>query len=416
MTTLGTLRRGSLENTNTPLTSNALVEWMVGPQHAGTNVTESKVLGLPAYYRALAVTAGTLARLPLKVYKNGTRERVAQTTVLDRPNPRQTPVEFRMTQYLAAIAWGNSFARKYKDGAGIVRETWPIHPGRVRVEDVEPSDVNPAGQLFLVRNKGGDESRLTPNEILHIPYMSMDGIEGVRPLKLFAQSLGIAIAGDTSAASLFANGSRMQGVLETDQELSKTAADRLKDRWREKVAGPQNAGQIAVLDRGTHFKPITLPPADAQLLESRKWAVTEIARMVGTPPHLVGDVEKSTSWGTGIEEQVLGWLKFTLATWIELVEQRYARDLLAGPWYCKHSVEGLLRGDSKTRAAFYHNAIVDGWMNRNEVRDLEDLEPVEGLDEYMAPSNMTLISVNGEIVPLSSAGVDNNQQQEDTIQ
>jgi HK97 family phage portal protein len=128
--------------------------------------------------------------------------------------------------------------------------------------------------------------------------------------------------------------------------------------------------------------------------------------MVGTPPHLIGDVSGSTSWGTGIEQQVLGWVKFTLQMWITSMEQRWAAELLPPSRYVKHSLEGLLRGDSAARAAFYHQAITDGWMTRNEVRQLEDRDPgPDSLDEYLAPSNMTLISVDGQIVPLSSDGV-----------
>jgi HK97 family phage portal protein len=129
--------------------------------------------------------------------------------------------------------------------------------------------------------------------------------------------------------------------------------------------------------------------------------------MVGTPPHLVGDVERSTSWGAGIEEQVLGWVKFTLNTWIVGTEQRATRELLpggwsAGAWYMKFSLQALLRGDSKARAAFYHSMIVDGWGNRNEVRDLEDWEAVDGLDEFIVPSNMTLVNIDGNYVPLAA--------------
>lgn len=411
MTLLGALRRGRLEDTNTPLTSANLLEWLTGgPSDAGVPVTEQRVLGLPAYYRAVAVTASTLAQLPLHVYRNGTRERVPQRTVLDNPNPRQTPLEFWFTLYAHSLTWGTGFARKLRDGSDTVRQVWPIHPGRVRTEEVDPTDANPSGVVMLVRTAKGEERRYTDAEVMRLPYMSWDGIVGVRPLEIFRQSLGIAIAGDTSAAKLFANGQRLSGILSTEAKLDETAAERLKARWKAKVAGPDHAGDIAVLDSGATFKSITIPPNDAQLLESRQWAVTEIARMVGTPPHLIGDVERSTSWGTGIEEQVLGWVKFTLGGWIELRDQRVTRDLLpggwsAGSWYAKSKLEGLLRGDSKARAAFYHSGIIDGWMNRNEVRDLEDREPgPDALDDFLAPSNLTLISVDGQLVPLSSDG------------
>lgn len=397
----------SVENPNLPLTSNVLADWLSGStQAAGVAVTEKRVMGLPAYYRAMALTAGTLARLPLKVYKDGTRERILQRTVLDAPNPRQTKLEFWFTMYLGALGWGTGYGRKLRDGAGIVRQVWPIHPSRVRVEEVIPSEQYPDGLIFHVRDLDGFAKPYSSKDIFHLPYMSPDGTVGIRPLQVFQQSLGVAIAGDETAASLMKNGSRLQGILSTENSLTDTQAESLKQRWKRMIAGPQNAGEIAVLDNKATFKAVAIPPADMQLLESRQWSVTEIARMVGTPPHLIGDVEKSTSWGTGIEEQVLGWVKFTLDTWIGLSEQRVTRELLpggdAGSWYAEHSLEGLLRGDSKSRATFYHYAITDGWMNRNEVRALENLEPNDQLEEFIVPSNMAVIAVDGTMQPVAA--------------
>ena len=221
---------------------------------------------------------------------------------------------------------------------------------------------------------------------------------------MFRQSLGISIAGDDSAATFFANGSQLSGIITTPGAIDDTVAGRLKARWKALTAGVDKAGDVAVLDSGATFTPVSIPPVDAQLLESRQWSVSEVARMVGTPPHLIGDITNSTSWGTGIEQQVLGWVKFTLQTWITGHEQRFEADLLPDSVYCRHSLEGLLRGDSSARAAFYHSAITDGWLTRNEVRDLEDREPADGLDDFIAPSNMTLFTVGGDVVPLSAAG------------
>ncbi len=405
MTIFGGLMARSVENPTVPLSSSNLLEWLTGAKAgSGVAVTEKRVMGLPAYYRALAITAGTIAALPLHTYRAGTRSPWSARTVLDKPNPRQTSLEWRISTLLHGLAWGNSFNRKIRDGSDTVREVWPIHPSRARAVEVAPTGTNPAGKLILVRNPNGTEERLTPWDVMHIPYMSIDGVEGVRPLEVFRQSLGIGIAGDDSTAKFLANGSRVSGILTTDKELAPGVAEKLKARWKALTAGVDNAGEIGVLDNGAKFLPVSIPPADAQLLQGRQWTVSEIARMVGTPPHLVGDITNSTSWGTGIEQQVLGWVKFTLGTWITGHEQRFDAELLPDAAYSKHSLEGLLRGDSAARAAFYHSGIVDGWLSRNEVRDLEDREPVDGLDEFIVPSNMTLISVDGEIVPLSAAG------------
>lgn len=393
MTFLGAMaQRGSLESTGRPLTDASLLSWMTGPKSAaGVNVSEERVLGLPAYYRALTVTAGALAALPVKTYQVGTRERIRRATVLETPNPRQTSIEWRTTTFLHLFAWGNAFSRKVRDGSGLVRQVWPVHPAGVRVELVNPTEQDPAGKLFIVRHRDGTEERLTSADMLHMPYMSMDGAEGVRPMVAFRQSLGLAIAGDDATASFFGNGSRLSGIIKTDNEMSDAGASRLKARWREMVGGTSRTGDIAVLDRGADFTPVSIPPVDAQLLESRKFAVSDIARIIGTPPHLVGDITNSTSWGTGIEQQVLGWVKFTLQTPISAAEARWTKELLPAGEYAEHSLEGLLRGDSKARAEFYRVLTDLSAISPAEIRDHENLTPVDGLDFYRYPSNMKVI-------------------------
>ena len=394
MTLLGHIaKRGSLENTDTPLTSTSLLNWMSGAKSsAGVAVTEQRVLGLPAYYRALIVTAGSLASLPVKTYKVGTRERIARRTVLDDPNPRQTSIEWRTTTFLHMFAWGNAFSRKVRDGSGLIRQVWPIHPSAVRIETVDPTPSDPAGKLFLITRRDGSEDRLTSFEVMHLPYVSMDGVEGVRPMVAFRQSLGLAIAGDDATASFFGNGSRLSGILKTSASLEESAASRLKARWRELTSGVAHTGDIGVLDNGAEFQQVSVPPVDAQLLESRKFTIAEIARMVGTPPHVIGDVSGSTSWGTGIEQQVLGWVKFTLQLPIAAAEARWSKELLASTEYAEHSLEGLLRGDSKARAEFYRVMSGISAMSPAQVRDLENWEAVDGLDFYTVPKNMTVVT------------------------
>jgi len=409
----GALLRGSLEDTNTPLTASSLLDWVGGgPTAAGVRVTERRVYGLPAYYRAIAVTAGTLAGLPVKVYRAGTRERVHQQTVIDNPNPRQTPFEFRFSLYANALSWGNGFAFKIRNAADVVTETWLIHPSRVDVIEVHPTPANPAGKLFRVTFFDGVSGLFTPWDVFHLPYMSLDGVSGIRPLELFRQRLGIAIAAEETAAGFYGSGAMVSGILSTEQELTPTEAEALKRRWKAKVSGPHRAGDVAVLDRGAKFEKVALPPGDAQLLESQKFSVTEIARMIGTPPHLVMDVERSTSWGTGIEQQALGWVKFTLATWITASEQRYTRELLPGgwnqaAWYAESILEGLLRGDSKARAEFYRVLVAIGALSPAEVRDKENLEPVDGLDFYTVPKNMQVVDTAGD--DASQEGTDDDQ-------
>lgn len=411
MTLLGTAVRSSLESPTKSLTDPSIVEYFGGQSSAaGVPVTERAVYGITAYYRGVTLLASTMAALPFKCYRKGTRELVTTSNTVARPSLTRTPFEFWQQMYANAITWGNMFGRKRYNFADVVTDVEPIHPAFVEIVEVKPNDYAPTGKLYRVRHRRtGRVELLSPREIFHLPWMSVDGVAGMAPLHLARTTLGIGLAADRTAASLYRNGSRLQGVLQSDQEIGDEKAKERKRRWREMTAGPDSAGDVAVLDKNLKYVPIVLTPQDAELLQSRKFTVTEIARLLGLPPVLLADVEKTSSWGTGIEQQMIGLVQFTLLPWLRAVEQRWTYDVLPGGWtrglwQAEYSVEGLLRGDSQARAAFYHQAITDGWLNRNEVRDKENLEQVDGLDEFLAPSNLTLISVDGQLVPLSAKG------------
>lgn len=412
MGVLGGLVRRSLESPNVPLTSDSLAEWINGgASAAGVAVNEQRAYGLTAYLRAITLIAGTNAALPLKPYKNGTREKVTRKTVLDNPCPGMTPFEFWQTMYAHALGWGTGYARKIRDGADVVVQARPIHPSKVRPEPVDPSASNPEGLLLIVTDRRGQEHRLTSWDVMRLPYLSIDGISGLSPLQAARTTLGVAVAAENTAAHFYKNGARPSGVLQSKKNLTDDQARRLKRNWRTKNSGVDNVGEVAVLDNETEFKQTVISPIDAQVLESRKFSVTEIARMFGIPPHMLGDVTGSTSWGTGIEAQTTGFVVFTDRPWLTMVEQRVTRELLPGGWsagteYAEYSLEGLLRGDSKTRADFYRVLIEHGIISPNEARGLENLPPVDGLDVYMVPKNMELIDRSGVtagLAPLDQA-------------
>lgn len=408
MSILGLATRNSLENPNVGYVTG--LQWLDTPTAAGVPVTEQRVYGLTAWYRAIALVAGVNAALPFKKFVAGTHTPAHNQGVLANPNPAVTPFEFWQTHYAHALSYGVAYARKVRGGADTVEELWTVHPSAVTPDRVEPTRDNPSGKIFRVTKKdSGEPLVLTPRDIFETPNLCVDGRRGLSPLQVARETLSIALNAERSASSFYRSGSRLSGILQSKNSLTERSADRLKKNWREKVAGPDNAGDIAVLDNDTEFKAISISPADAELLESRRFSVTEIARLFGVPPHLLGDVTSSTSWGTGIAEQTDGFVKFTLLPWLELIEQRVDRELMPGgwtqsAWYSKHILEGLLRGTPAQRAAFYHQAITDGWMSRATVREKEDLEYVEGLDEYLVPSNLTLVSVDGSHVALSAAG------------
>ncbi len=378
----------SLENPAVPVTASTLLGLGTDPPA----LTERQLLGVSAWFRGVTMTASTLAGLPLHFYRRGSFEKVKTPAVFDLntgPNPAQTPFEFWFTQVGNAINWGNCFAWKVRNQVDEVRELWPLHPSKVSVRAVKPTAGNPSGKLFRVVGPDGGSREYTDQDIFHIPYLSLTGVEGVPVLSLVRQSMGVTIGAERTAARFYENGARLSGILQAKEKISQAKAEEWKAQFRARYMGADSAGEVAVLDQGSEFKPMALPPADAELLVSRQFGVKEVSRWLGIPPHMLGDVETSTSWGTGIEQQVLGWVKFTLAGWIKLIEQRVTREILRGQsQYARFSVEGLLRGDSKSRAEFYTAGIRMGWLSRARVQELEDTEPDPQLETYLYPKEL----------------------------
>lgn len=390
MTLLGALRgtRNSLENPAVPLTSTALVDWLTGPSgHAGVAVTEKSSLGMPAVWRAVNLIAGTSASLPLHAYRASDDVRVPVTggqaaSLLDSPHPDMTPFELWEQVYAHLLLWGNAYLRVLRNPLGQVAELWPLHPSRVQAGRASDGTK-------VYRLDGNDGRPLTDREVLHIPGFGYDGICGVSPIRLAKEGIGLALAAEQYGAKLFGSGSLASGILQTDQRLDQDSADRLKAAWKAKVGGGiANAHEVAVLDAGAKFQQLSIPPEDAQFVESRRFQISEVARIYGIPPHMLMDTEKSTSWGTGIEQQGIGFVVYTLRPWLTRVEQRLTRLLRPTAVYARYSVEGLLRGDTKARYDSYAVARQWGWMSVNEIRRLEDMPPVEGGDGLLQPLNM----------------------------
>lgn len=388
----------SLENPLRPLTSSSLVDWLVGPTpDSGVNVTERTALGMPAVYRAVALLSGTVASLPLHAYKDGpgdSREKV-KDALLESPHPDLTRFEWLELGMVHNLTWGNTYFRKLKDEAGNLRELWPIEPSRVKVGRaknghkvyaVSTSDLGTAAGLDTGQDLEG-RLPLTDEEILHVPGLGYDGTIGLSPIGLARQGISLALAAEKYGAKLFGSGNLLTGILTTDQKLSMEQADAIKARWKAQHSGMAAAHDIGVLGQGTKFQSITVPPEDAQFIESRRFQIAEVARIYGVPPHLLMDTERSTSWGTGIEEQSLGFVVYTLRPWLLRFEQRLTR-LLPTDVYARFSVEGLLRGDSEARAAFYTAMWQLGAFSTNDVRRLEEMPPVEGGDVRYRPLNM----------------------------
>lgn len=375
-----------------PISSSSILEFIGADgskTHAGVNVTEKKALGLPAVWRAVNLIAGTAASLPLHAYRplpQGGRQQVVTgraADLLETPHPDMTSFELWEMVYTHIALWGNAYLRKLStpQSGTMAAELWPIHPSRVRVG--RTSDVGK--KIYSV--DGGNEVH-DDSTLLHIPGFGYDGLCGLSPIRIARQGMGLALAAEEFGARLFGNGSLATGILQTDMTLTREDADRLQERWQAKRSGLGNAHSTIVLDKGAKFHQLSIPPEDAQFLESRSFQVSEVARMFGVPPHMLMETQKSTSWGTGIEQQSIGFVVYTLNPWLQRVEKRMTKEIKPLKVYAKYSLEGLLRGDSAQRAAFYRAMWEIGAINSNEIRALEDRGPVEGGDTYYRPLNM----------------------------
>lgn len=394
MTLLRALRNAwpsPLENPAVPLTSTTLVDWLGGPKVAsGVSVTEKSALGMPAVWRAVNLIAGTAAALPLHAYRRSDDVRVPLDSgqgaeLLDNPARDMTAFEFWELMYAHICLWGNAYARKLYDRNGVLRELFPVHPGRVQVGRAQ--DGSKWYQL-----DGDAEQPLNDDLILHIPGFGYDGVVGCSPIRAARQGIGLALAAEEYGGRLFGSGSLQTGILQTEQRLEEEQADAMKARWKAKMTGLQHAHEIAILDSGAKWQSLSIPPEDAQFIESRRFQISEVARMYGVPPHMLMDTDKSTSWGTGIEQQTIGWVVFTLQpNYLARVEQRMSKMLRPGPVYARYGLEGLLRGDSQQRAAFYTQLWNIGVLSTNDIRKLEDLPDVKGGDVRYRPLNMGVL-------------------------
>jgi HK97 family phage portal protein len=359
-------------------------------------VTEQTSLHMPAVWRSVAVIAGVSAALPLHSYRAGTKDRTESPLLAD-PHPELTPLELWRLAYAHKVLWGNAYLQKVRAPSGRIKELWPVSPERVTVDREKPSDANPSGKFFYITDDWGTVFRLTPHDLLHLPGLGIDGLKGLSPIALARQGIGLAQAAELSAAKLFGRGNMVSGVLQTEQKLDAEKAARLKAAWQAKVGGIENAHEVAVLDAGASFKPITMPLKDAQFLESREFQVTEISRMFGVPLFLLSETAKSTSWGTGLEQQAQGWVTFDLGpTWLAPTEQRITKELLSAGEYAHYRLQGLLRGDSSSRATFYRAMRDTGVMSANDIRSLEELPPIDGPegDTYLQPTYMAPLGSN----------------------
>lgn len=385
--TTGSPTYNPFENPSLPLASVGL-DGVLSPRSndSGETVTVDRAMTLPVVYRCISVIATVVAQCPLMVYKMPSQKPV-RFQLFEPGNQETTYTPYELWQLASAHRAGHGNAYIHKIRREIdeqIVDLRPLNPAAVEVDLDEDGN-----KIFKVKQRDNKIVPLTTYEVMHVPGLGYDGVRGFSPIELAAQSIGISLAGDRLAAKFYSQGSQLGGIIKVKAPLtSQTQAEGIKARWMNKNAGLQHAGQVAVLDAETDFQSVTIPPDQLQFLESRRWGTTEIARLFGLPPHIVGDVEKSTSWGTGIEQQNIGMVTYTIADYTTSIEQRATREIVqTRGQYAEFNLARLMRGSMQERFEAYHTAASSGWITGNEIRAWENMAPLDHLDvPFISPN------------------------------
>jgi len=387
---LATLERRSLENPAVPLSRAAFLADLIGePTEAGVRMTPEKALTISAVWRAVSVIANSVATTPLILYERlerGKRRATEQRLyriLHDQPNPEITAFTFKQTLQAHVLLWGNAYAEIEYDGAGRVVALWPLLPHETRVERRD-------GEKVYITHVDGRPVVLPAWRVFHVPGLGYDGLMGYSVVRMARESLGHTAAVERFGASWFGRGSRPSGVLTYEGTLTREQRERLREEWQAVYGGLSNAHRVAILEASLKWQQIGLPPEDAQFLQTREFQVREVARWFGVPPHKIGDLRDAHH--SNIEQQSIDYLTDSLLPWFVAWEQAVNATLLSvqqqGRYFAEFLQEVVLRGDSAARGAFYQRLWQIGALSINEIRERENLNPVDGGDVYLVPVNM----------------------------
>jgi HK97 family phage portal protein len=369
---------------------------------SGENVTESTALTYSAVWNAVSLISGTIGALPLHLMqRKGDKKRMADDRNLyrvmhDQWNPCMTAMAGREALMAHLLTWGNGYAEKVFNGYGEVVELWPITPNRVRLKMED-------GNLIYTIRVGNQDIDLPREKILHIPGLGFDGFIGYSVIAMARKSIGLGMAMETFGALYFGNGTHPGVIVSHPNQLSSPAHDNLKKSLTEAYSGLGKSHRLLLLEEGMKIEKVGVPPEDSQFLQSRQFQIPEIARWFNLPPHKLKDLTRSSF--NNIESEQTSFVIDSLLPWLVRLEQNYNMQLLTpsdkslsgyGRLYFKHIVEGLLRGDAAARGTFYREMFNIGAMSINEIREKEDLDPVEGGDIHLVPLNMTALENAGK--------------------
>ena len=382
----------------------AALAFYFGSSAAGKAVNPRSAVQMTAVYACVRVIAETVASLPLHVYESAedgshkAHEHPLYRILHDEPNTEMTSFIWRETMLSHLLLWGNSYSQILRSGRGKVVGLYPLLPDRMEV------DRDPAGNLtYTYMTRDSQTVKLRPEDVLHVPGLGFDGVMGYSPVALEKNAIGLGIAAEEYGSKFFSNGATPAGVLTHPNTVKNPQG--LRESWNAAYGGSANSGKVAILEEGMKFERISMPNNEAQFLESRKFQVAEICRIYRVPPHLVGDLEHATF--SNIEHQSISFAMHTIRPWLVRIEQAINRALFTekekvgsptgGRFYARFNIDGLMRGSYKERMEGYAIGRQNGWLCANDIRDLENMNPIpedEGGCAFL---------VNGNMIPIRTA-------------
>lgn len=362
-----------------------------GRTTSGVHITAYNAMAVPAVYSAIGIISDALAQLPLTVLRRTergseeAREHPLYQVLKTRPNRRQNSFTFRKQVQSHVLGWGNGYAEIQRNGRGQTVGLWPLLPDRTQAE-LRDDGSGSVVVRTTIRNR---QVELPQEDVVHIMGYSHDGVVGLSPIDLARESIGLAKATQEFGSRFFGAGGQSGGLLSLPPGASQDALRNVKKVFREQQKF-EESHLVKVLPDGVTYKETTIPPDNAQFLQTRGFQVEEIARLYRVPLHMMQSHAKSTSWGSGLEQMFIAFIQTTLQPWLQPWEQElnwklFTEEERAAGYYVKFNLAALLRGDATARAAFYESAIHAGWMKRSEARELEDMNKIDGIDDQPVP-------------------------------
>lgn len=365
-------------------------KWLLnvfGTTKSKVQVTADTALSMSAVWACIKIISETVAQLPWNIYENTENGRVqwngdVRSDMLKHsPNGIMTSFVYRFALMAQVLSRGNSYSLIKRNGNGVSESLTLLNPDKVTPFVYQ-------NELFY--HVQGMNEPVHSDDMIHVIGFTYDGIIGKSPITVARENIGLGIAAQNFGANFFGNGTALSGILKTNKILDPIKKAEIKNEWSSEYGLGSNGSGTAVLDADMEFKPISLPPDDAQFIETRKFQTEEIARIFNVPPHMIKHLEKSSF--NNIEQQSLEFIKYTVGPWIKTIEQEFDKKLFTPSekkrLYNKLSVNGLLRGDVKSRSQFYKDLFFIGALSPNEIRDLEEMNDRDQGDLYFTPVNM----------------------------